>query len=166
MQLVSRNQTVEDSWQTVAGDAPLPTNGDIIVPVSRWLADRRRLLTHNGRVGVTISGDDDLAAIVGDLEHLALIALNFQSFTDGRNYSNARLLRDRYAYKGELRATGEVRRDQLFYLTRCGIDSFLLAHDCDVDQFLLGFGDFSCVYQTASDNRIPVYRLRAGTVCE
>jgi uncharacterized protein (DUF934 family) len=163
MRLVKGNQTIADTWRVVSVDAPLPAHGDIVVTVSRWLADRSRLLDLDGRVGVTMKADDDLTAVVADLEWFALVALDFGTSTDGRNYSIARLLRDRYAYQGELRATGEVRRDQLFFLKRCGFDAFLLADEHDSAQFLLGLNDFSRVYQTAADDRVPAYRLRAGS---
>lgn len=90
-----------------------------------------------------------------------LIALDFPAFKDGRCYSHARLLRERYDYQGELRAVGDVLRDQLFFMKRCGIDSFQLRSDKDMEDALNAFNDFSVKYQTAADGAPPIYDVRS-----
>ena len=107
-----------------------------------------------------VIGGDPLEEAVADLAHFQLIALDFPVFRDGRNYSHARLLRERYGYRGELRAVGDVLHDQLFYLRRCGIDSFQVRADKDIEEALRGLSDFSITYQTAADGAIPVYKNR------
>ena len=160
MHVIKNQQVVEDSWVLLDDDAALPVSGDIIVSLRRWAEEHDALQAHAGEVGVCLSGDDELEALLPELGALPLIALNFPRFVDGRNYSNARLLRERYGYGGELRAVGDVQRDQLHFMARCGIDSFALAPDQDVDAALKGFNDFSLSYQPAADQRRSVFQLR------
>jgi uncharacterized protein (DUF934 family) len=94
------------------------------------------------------------------MRHFALVAVNFPQFTDGRGYSSARLLRERYGWRGELRAIGDVFRDQLFYLARCGFDAFALRQGEDAQAALAAFDDFSDAYQTAADRPLPLFRRR------
>ena len=162
MRVIKDNRIVEDPWQRLESPEPgqaLP-DGDIIVPYGYWLENRDALLSRGGRLGVCINGDDATEDVAKDLAHFDLIALDFPVFKDGRSYSHARLLRERYHYEGELRAVGDVLRDQLFFMKRCGIDSFLLRSDKDMDDALRAFNDFTVKYQTASDQAPPVYRLR------
>src|SRR5690606_12426030 len=100
--------------------------------------------------------------IAEDLQHFQVVALNFPAFTDGRHYSSARLLRERYGYKGEVRAIGDVLRDQLFLMRRCGFDAFAVRPDRDPYDALLGLKDFSVTYQAASDDPRPLFRRRQG----
>ncbi|MFV8833762.1 DUF934 domain-containing protein [Aquisalimonas sp.] len=136
----------EDHWQHVADDAALPA-GDIIVGFARWQQERDALLRHDGRVGIRIDGDTSLLDIVDDLEHFALIALNFPAFKDGRCYSHARVLRERFRYGGELRAVGDVLRDQLMYMSRVGINAFEVREDRSIADALNAFKEFSGYYQ-------------------
>lgn len=99
-------------------------------------------------------------SIIDDLQHFQVIALNFPVFSDGRNYSNARLLRDRYGYQGELRSIGDVLRDQLFFMHRCGFDAYALREDHDPHAALASLQDFSEVYQAATDQPLPLFRRR------
>ena len=153
---------LEDSWQrltTLEQDTVL-ADGDWIIPLNYWCVNRERLLGHKGKIAVCLNGDDDLEALSDSVGLLELIALEFPKFTDGRCYSYARLLRDRFAYHGEIRAVGDVLRDQLFFMQRCGIDSFRLREDKDAEDALKGLSDFTVNYQTASDEALPVYKLR------
>jgi uncharacterized protein (DUF934 family) len=157
-----------DPWQRlkVSADGALPTVpvvGDIIVPLKLWQAQRAALLARAGRLGVWLDSAEDPAAIADDLAHFALIAVNFPKFTDGRGYSTARLLRERYGWTGELRAVGDVLRDQLFYMARVGFDAYALRDDQNVDEALKAFRDFSEVYQTAADQPQPLFRRRLAT---
>jgi uncharacterized protein (DUF934 family) len=105
---------------------------------------------------------DDPASLAPRIDRLALVEINFPAFTDGRGYSIARLLRERYGYRGELRAVGDVQRDQLFYLARCGFDSFLLREGEDPQQALRALSDFSDAYQASPEQPLPLFRRRAG----
>ncbi len=159
MQIIKNRTIVEDSWQLLGMDDPL-TEGDIIVPFERWQAAREQLLAHNGSVGVKISAGQDLSEVVESLTHFEIIALAFDKFSDGRGYSYAHLLRQRYHYTGEIRAVGDVLHDQLAYMARCGINSFMLCDGEDLQEALRAFDDFSIHYQTATDGAEPICRQR------
>jgi len=162
--IIRHQRVVTDSWQLLeAADGaapPVPPAGDIIVPLALWLARRDALLSRAGRLGVWLDSHEDPALIAQDLRHFALVAVNFPQFTDGRGYSIARLLRERYRWQGELRAIGDVFRDQLFYLARCGFDAFALRQGEDAQAALPAFDDFSDAYQTAADRPMPLFRRR------
>jgi uncharacterized protein (DUF934 family) len=158
MKMIKNREVVDNQWVSVAADEAVPA-GDVIVPVSTWLAQRDALQNRAGKLGVVLNGDDDLEALIEDLPCFDLVALDFPKYTDGRSFSFARLLRDRYEYKGELRAVGNVLRDQLAFLERCGFDAFVVS-DCDADASLASFADISVKYQTAADQVEPVYRYR------
>ena len=160
MRVIKGRRVVDDAWQLADKVESLPP-GDVIVPLEQWHRERASLLARGGRLGVLITADDDAAGIVADLDKFDLIALEFAKFTDGRPYSHARLLKERYAYRGELRAVGEVLRDQLFYMARCGFDSFAVKEGRDPEEAVDGLNDFSVVYQCACDHAAPAYRLRS-----
>ena len=163
--IIRHGKIVSDSWQLLKpaadGNAPpVPGSGDIIVPFALWLAQRDKLLLHPGRLGVGLDGDDEPALIAEDLKNFGVVAVNFTRFTDGRGYSLGRLLRERYGWRGELRAIGDVLRDQLFYLAGCGFDAFALREDQDPQAALSAFNDFSEVYQTSAERPLPLFRRR------
>lgn len=175
--LIKNANIASDSWQRLelSGDSDLPLipeTGDILVPLALWQAAAAALLARGaGRVGIWLAPDEDPAQITDSLDAFDLIAVHFPQFTDGRGYSTARLLRERYGWKGELRATGDVQRDQLFYLARCGFDAFELNEGIDVPQedllrsaqaALSAFGDFSEAYQTSVERPLPLFRRRAA----
>ncbi len=137
---------VDDSWQHVDDDQALP-EGDIIISHDRWLTERAALAEHPGRVGVCINGDTALDELVPALDDLPLIALDFPAFKDGRCYSHARLLRSRHGYRGELRAVGDVLRDQLAYMARVGINAFEVREDRSLEDALKAFEEFTGYYQ-------------------
>ncbi|MEE8320468.1 MAG: DUF934 domain-containing protein [Gammaproteobacteria bacterium] len=162
MRVIKDNSIVEDNWQRIDqidDDQSLP-DGDVIVPFSYWQANREELLNRISGLGICINGDVETEEVARDLNHFSLIALEFPKFNDGRSYSHARLLRDRYGFKGELRAVGDVLRDQLFFMKRCGIDSFELRKDKDIEDALNAFSEFSVKYQPAADATEPVWRHR------
>ncbi len=162
MRVIKSGAVVEDGWQRIADPDTLQAlpEGDLIVPLVYWRANRELLARHNGKVAVCLKGDDSLEDIADSLDQFELVALAFPKFTDGRSYSHARLLRDRFDYRGEIRAVGDVLRDQLFFMQRCGVDSFQVREDKDMDDALKGLSGFSVKYQTAADGAAPVYRLR------
>ncbi|WGK63046.1 DUF934 domain-containing protein [Halopseudomonas sp. SMJS2] len=162
-QIIKGNQVVPDTWEMLTKDASLEqltNSGDIIVPLAMWLEHAHALKARDGRLGVWLDADEEAESIADDLEHFAVIALNFPVFSDGRNYSNARLLRDRHGYQGELRAIGDVLRDQLFFMRRCGFDAYALREDHDPHAALASLNDFSEVYQAATDQPLPLFRRR------
>lgn len=158
--IIKNQQIVDDRWEHLDDEAALPPGGDIIVSWARWQQQRDALLKRDGGLGVRISGDVDPADVAQDLEHFAVIALEFPQLKDGRCYSHARLLRDRYGYRGELRAVGDVLRDQIFYMHRVGINAFEVRADRDLEQALDAFSDFSHSYQAAVDVREPIWHRR------
>jgi len=131
--------------------AELP-EGERIVPLAQW----------QGEPGVLLGTADDPSSIAAHLGQLSTIAIEFPQFTDGRGYTIARLLRERYGFKGEIRATGEVLRDNLFYLSRCGFDSFLLSDQSKLEEALSGLRDFSEGYQASVERPQPLFRRRAA----
>jgi uncharacterized protein (DUF934 family) len=161
MALIRNRAIAADSWQRL-DDGALPAHGDVIVPPAVWLAERERLLARDGRVGVLLQPNDEPETVARDLARFGVIAVHFPVFTDGRGYSTARLLRERYGYRGELRAVGDVQRDQLFYLWRVGFDAFALREGEDATAALAAFDDFSEVYQAAVDRPSPLFRRRAA----
>jgi uncharacterized protein (DUF934 family) len=165
MALIKDRKLAADNWQLLEaaadGAAPaIPESGDVLVPLALWKASRDALLSRSGRVGVRLTAPDEPADIASDLEHFSLIAIRFANFADGRGYSIARLLRERYGWRGELRAVGDVQRDQLYYLARCGFDAFSLREGEDPQTALTAFNDFSEAYQTSVDRPHPLFRRR------
>ena len=140
----------------VGDEDALPADGVVTVSLDRFRAERDALVAR-GSVGVRLKSTQTAAHLVEFLGSLAHIALEFPSFNDGRPYSTARLLREKYGYAGELRATGDVLRDQLFFMQRCGFDVLELRPDKDAASALEAFGEFKATYQTAADARPPVY---------
>ena len=164
--LISRRAIVEDRYEVLRAATSLdalPDGQPVIVPLALWIA-RRAALIARGEAGVWLSSTDDPAVLADDAHRLPVIAIDFPAFTDGRGYSHARLLRQRHRYAGELRAIGDIQRDQLYYLAQCGFDAFLIPDGKDADDALHGFDDFSDGYQ-ASVTRVPwFHRRRAAAV--
>ena len=149
--LVINKEIVTDTWTRVADDAPLPA-GDVIVSRARWLEERESLLAREGKVGALFASTENP---VDDLiEGLALIALDFPVFKDGRAYSYARQLRQRVDFKGQIRAVGVVLHDQLRYMWRCGYDAFELSEGLDAQKALEAFDDFTVDYQKTTPNAL------------
>jgi uncharacterized protein (DUF934 family) len=167
--LIKNKRIVPDSWQQLkpaaeGGLPDVPLTGDWILPLALWTEQRAQAGNNkserSGRNGVLLENTDDPRVLVEDFDKLALIAVSFPKFTDGRGYSIARLLR-RLGWKGELRAVGDVLRDQLFYMTRCGFDAFALRADQDPQAALTAFSDFSAPYQPAIDDGVRLGTVRA-----
>ena len=161
--IIRHRQVIADNWQLLKnaeGGINVPPQGDVIVPLALWREQRDALIARGGKLGIWLEGNEDPAVIAADLPHFQLIAVNFKHFTDGRGYSTARLLRERYGWRGELRAIGDVLRDNVFYLSRCGFDSFALRAEQNPAAALTAFKDFSDAYQGAVD-RAPLFRRRA-----
>jgi uncharacterized protein (DUF934 family) len=165
MALIRNRKLAHDLWKLLPsppdGALPaIPEQGRIIVPLAVWKALREELLGRADAVGVVLRPDEDPAMIAPDLPRLELVAVQFPSFTDGRGYSTARLLRQRYGWRGELRALGDIQRDQLLFLERCGFDALELREGEDVEAALTAFDDFSEAYQAAVHPPLPLFRRR------
>jgi uncharacterized protein (DUF934 family) len=160
MPLVKGSRIVEDSYVRLLDEAPVPDGVPVIVPGKRFLADAAELAQRAAPVGVLWPNDRRVAELEPWLDRLALVALVFPKFRDGRAYSQARLLRERYAFKGELRATGDVLRDQFQFLLRAGFDSFEVKKPADALVFAKAAARYSVFYQPGADGRAPVLRRR------
>jgi len=147
--LIRNRVLADDTWRVLQADEAIPADGEVIVPLSVWRERQQLLAERNGSTGVWLEPADEPADI-GTLP--VLIAVHFPAFTDGRGYSTARLLRQRYGFTGELRAIGDILRDQLYELERCGFDSFALRADQDPIDALRAFEDFSESYQAGADH--------------
>ena len=166
--IIKNRQLREDNWQLLEGpldgrSSAIPPEGDMIVPLALWTGEREALLARKARVGVWLQGSEDPERIVADLPRLPLVAIHFPKQVDGRGYSTARLLRERHGYRGELRAIGDVQRDQLLFLARCGFDAFALKQGADLQAALSAFSEFSETYQASVDSPLPLFRRRAIT---
>ncbi|KJV10534.1 hypothetical protein VZ95_04230 [Elstera litoralis] len=147
MPLVNAEGLLDDPYQVLEeGSAPAP-NSAVLVSLEQW----DQVADHPGPLGLRLPNTLDPAMIADKLPRLSLVVLEFPKFTDGRAYSQARLLRDRYGFAGEIRATGAVLRDQLLYMTRCGITSFDIDRPDAADRIAAALKDFSIVYQPAAD---------------
>jgi len=124
MPLWRREGFVEDRWAALDDEAPAPADGAIVVSLKRWLGERDALMSRRAPVGVALEAGADAQAHLVDLADRPLVALAFAKFADGRAFSYARILRDRYGFRGELRATGDVLIDEIPLMLRCGFDSF------------------------------------------
>ena len=149
-QIIKNKEIVADSWQQLSDDDALPDSGKIIINYQRWLQLSENLRAFNGQLGICISADIAIDAIKDELDQFQLIAIRFPEFKDGRGYTHARILRERYNFQGELRATGNILRDQIFYLHRCGFDAFELENGRDIKDALNAFTDFGANYQPAA----------------
>jgi uncharacterized protein (DUF934 family) len=162
--VIRHGRVVGDIWQVLVpreGEDPVTVGlpaGPLAVALPVWKARREELLARATPLGVRLDPADDPGEIAADLPRLALVAVHFPKFADGRGYSTAYLLRRRLGYRGELRAVGDVLRDQLFYLARSGFDAFQLRPGADPHAALPSLRDFSVAYQAAADARPPRFR--------
>lgn len=161
-----RRVVVADTWQRLEraadGTLPvLPARGDFLVPLALWLERRAELLRRSDKLGLWLDSHEAPEAIAGDVGRFGAIAVNFPKFQDGRGFSIARLLRERYGYQGELRAIGHITRDHLYYLAGCGFDAFELREGEDAEEALAAFATFSEAYQASVARPLPLFRRRA-----
>jgi uncharacterized protein (DUF934 family) len=168
VKIIRDRAIVDDDWTHLDDAAPLPASGKLIVSHARWLKDEAALKAR-GSVGIAIPATLAVEELKDDLPALALVALPFNFIQpkpeggrtyDGRAYSQARALRERLGFKGEIRAIGDVFRDAMFYMHRCGVNAFELKPDRDLQDALHAFEDFSTTYQGAADDPTPIFRRR------
>lgn len=160
MPLVKNSRIVEDRFVRLADDAPLPDTGAVVVSAKRYLAEVAALSRRKAPTGVAWPNDRSVAELVPHLQRLALVALEFPKFRDGRAFSQARLLRERYGYRGELRATGQVLRDQFLFMLRAGFDSFEVTKPADAEAFADSIRRYDVFYQPTGDGRLTALRQR------
>ena len=160
MPLVKGGDIVADEFVHLADDADIPADGAVLISAERFLAGIDAALSRKAKTGVIWPNNRDIDELVPHLDKLAAVALVFPIFRDGRAYSQARLLRERYAYKGELRATGQVLRDQFMFMLRAGFDSFDVKKDSDAKAFAEASHRFSVFYQPTGDGRVTAFHRR------
>ena len=162
--IIRNREVLADDWQLVPaiaeGAAAHLPDGKLIVPLNVWLAQTDALTERKQPIGVWLDSNQDAADIANAVSCFAVIAVNFPKFADGRGYSIAALLRSRYGYKGELRAIGDVLRDQLFYMQRVGFNAFAVRPDKDIHDALKALKDFSVTYQGSVDQPLPLFKRR------
>ncbi|TMH59695.1 MAG: DUF934 domain-containing protein [Betaproteobacteria bacterium] len=161
-QLIKDGAIADDRWtllREATSLADVPNGEPAIVPLALWLAQRDALRARS-EIGVWHKPADDPDLLAPDCPALPLIAIDFPQFTDGRGYSIARLLRERHRFEGELRAIGDVLRDQLYYLSQCGFNAFAVRADRNLEDALKGLTDFSDNYQGTFARPVPLFRRR------
>lgn len=164
--IIKDKAIVSDDWNLFklaegeAADSAVVPAGKQIVPLPVWLAQKTTLAARaaQGELGVWLASDERPEQLKDDVAALTLIAVDFPSFSDGRGYSIAFNLRARLGFSGELRAVGDVLRDQLFYMARVGFNAFATREDRSIEDALKGLSDFSDAYQTSWDQKTPLFR--------
>jgi uncharacterized protein (DUF934 family) len=162
MQLIKGGRSVADGFVRLADDAPVPSRVPVIVSAARFFTDAETLLRRDAPIGVNWPNDRRVTELSPYLPSLALVALVFPSFKDGRAFSQARLIRERYGFRGELRATGQVLRDQFLFMLRAGFDAFEVTKDADVAAFAQATRRYSVFYQPTGDGRSTARAARGA----
>ena len=160
MPLVKGYTIVADEFVHLADDAELPADGAVLVPAERFLKDPEAVLSRKGKSGVIWPNNRDVDELLPHLNRLAAVALVFPVFRDGRAYTQARLLRERFKFKGELRATGQVLRDQFVFMLRAGFDAFEVKKQSDAEAFANVAKRYSVFYQPTGDGRVTAFHRR------
>ena len=167
MALIKHGKLADNIWHDTDEFAELQALaplGPVIVDLDIWRQHRDEILAQiariGGRIGLRLTPGQTPDLVAADLDHFELIELQFAKFTDGRAYSQARLLRGRHGFKSELRASGDILRDQLTFMLRCGFDSFLVATDHQAEAILEAVEEFAHWYQPALDQGATTPALR------
>ncbi len=158
--IIKNRAIVEDTFTHVSEPGQLPASGDVLVDLALLDEVESELKARDDKFGIKVTGDVEPEELAGHLENVDLIAIEFPVFRDGRGYSLARILRERMGYEGELRACGDVLRDQMFYMQRCGFNSFEPRDDRCIEDALNGLSDFSVTYQADAVEKRPIYHRR------
>ncbi|AUG53307.1 DUF934 domain-containing protein [Thalassospira marina] len=163
MAIVKNDSVIENEWVTLDDEASVPESGaNVLVSLTRFKAERETLVARNGGLGVLLVPGDAPEDLADDIDRFSLIAVKFPAYTDGRGYSYGRVLRERYGYQGEMRAVGDVLRDQILYMHRCGFDAYELADDADaaLEKVRAALRDMTVYYQPTGDGRATAGSLR------
>jgi uncharacterized protein (DUF934 family) len=160
MPLIKNGRVVEDRFVRIVDDAPIPDGVPAIVPAARFLADAEDILRRDAPTGIEWPNNRKVAELEPYVDRLAVIVLAFPNFKDGRGYSQARQLRERYKFAGELRAAGQILRDQFLFLVRAGFDSLEVKKSADVDAFAATLARYSVFYQPVGDTRVAAPQRR------
>jgi uncharacterized protein (DUF934 family) len=152
MPLIKNAAEIDDPYFRVLDDAPVPEEGALLLPAVRFLADAQDLAGRSGQTGVIWPNNRDVGELAPWFDKLSLVALVFPTFRDGRAYTQARLLRERFRFRGELRATGDILRDQFLFLHRSGFDAFEVKKPEDAKAFIAAIHRYSVFYQPAADS--------------
>jgi uncharacterized protein (DUF934 family) len=164
MPLIKNGRLAEDRYVRVLDDAPIPDGVPAIVPAARFLADADEMLRRDAPTGVEWPNNRAVAELEPYLDRLAVIVLTFPNFKDGRGYSQARVLRERHGFIGELRAAGQILRDQFLFLVRAGFDALEVVKESDADAFASTLARYTVFYQDAGDDRVPAMRRRLARI--
>jgi len=160
MALLKNGDLSDDIYTDVRELEDIPPSGAVLVSLQQWDSQRDALLARNEPIGIVLKSDEKPELIAADLKQFGTVALDFPAFGDGRAYSYARLLRDRYGYAGELRAIGDVLLEQLHFMHRVGFDAFLIDSDDAISAWKTALADLSVWYQPTGDGRASVVELR------
>lgn len=160
MALLKNGKLLFDRWEVAETVAEALKPGAKFVSLDLWQAERE-ILRGKSAIGIILPNDADPEILADDLDRIAAISLSFPAFADGRAFSQARILRDRLGFSGELRAVGPVMADQYAFLLRCGFDAVIVPADIHLPTWLKAADRYQSAYQPASDAKVPAYRLRA-----
>jgi len=160
MPLLKDGKLIDDPWSHIADEVAIPASGQVIVGLKRWREERDILIKRKDPAGVRLQSDHTAGDVADDLEHLGVVALAFPVFKDGRAYSNARRLRERHGYTGEIRAIGNVLRDQYLFMLRCGFDALEVKEGETEKDWQKATKAFSVFFQPAADDQETVVSLR------
>lgn len=160
MPLLKNGRIAEDAWEKVGDDAALPEDRPALITHVRWVAEKDELSKRNAPLGIALPNTLDVLDFGAEACRFDLIVLHFPKFSDGRAYSQARLLRERFGYRGELRASGEVLRDQLLHMHRAGFDAFEIARPDAAEVFAKALASFSAYYQPTGNSPLTVWHQR------
>jgi uncharacterized protein (DUF934 family) len=159
-QILKNTEVVSDNWILLDETAESLPTGNVLLSYEQWQNFADQLSNHSGSLGVWLEGHAEIEQIIEPLLDLPLIAINFPKFADGRGFSSARLIRERYNYSGELRAIGGFIRDQLYLLKRCGFNAFQFSDENELSDAAESLKDFSENYQVSVDQENPLFRRR------
>lgn len=159
MALIKQGRVLQDRWRTAGTATEALKPGAFFVSLELWQAERQ-LLRGKSAIGIILPNDAEPAMLAGDLDRIAAISLQFPAFTDGRAFSQARILREHLGFRGEIRAEGPLIPDQYHFLLRCGVDTVVVGDDVIPQPWLDAARRYGAVYQPAADDRIPAYRGR------
>jgi uncharacterized protein (DUF934 family) len=166
MPLLKNGRVSEDAWSPVDDDVPLPSDGAIVISLDRFKAEPDRLGGRNTALGIRLKNTDDVRALAEHVGRLSLIVLDFPKYTDGRAYSQARILREELGYTGELRAVGNVLLDQLLFMQRCGFDAFEMVRPDAELAWRKAVSAFSVFNQPTGDGRATIFEQRRRVLFE